>query len=30
MCQCIVALSGEQDVDGEVIAVLKRAFDAAG
>ena len=30
MCQYIVALSGEQDVDGEVIAVLKRAFDAAG
>jgi hypothetical protein len=30
MCQYIVALSGAQDVDGEVIAVLKRAFDAAG
>jgi len=30
MCQYIVALSGPQDVDGEVIAALKRAFDAAG
>jgi len=30
MCQYIVALSGAQDVDGEVIAALKRAFDAAG
>jgi hypothetical protein len=30
MCQYIVALSGAHDVDGEVIAALKRAFDAAG
>ena len=30
MCQYIVALKDPQDVDGEVIAALKRAFDAAG
>jgi hypothetical protein len=30
MCQYIVALSGAEAVDGEVIAALKRAFDAAG
>ena len=30
MCQYIVRLSGAQDVDGEVIAALRRAFDAAG
>lgn len=30
MCQYVVALSGAQDLDGEVVAVLRRAFDAAG
>jgi hypothetical protein len=30
MCQYAVALSGPQDVDAEVLAALKAAFDAAG
>jgi hypothetical protein len=30
MCQYIVSLTKAEDVDGEVIAALKRAFDAAG
>lgn len=30
MCQYVVSLTKAEDVDGEVIAVLKRAFDAAG
>lgn len=30
MCQYAVALSGPGDVDAEVLAVLRRAYDAAG
>ncbi|MET0396576.1 MAG: DUF5655 domain-containing protein [Longimicrobiaceae bacterium] len=30
MCQYTVALSGPGDVDAEVLAVLRRAYDAAG
>ena len=30
MCQYTVALSGPADVDAEVLAVLRRAYDAAG
>ena len=30
MCQYIVTLTKAEDVDGEVIAALKRAFEAAG
>jgi len=30
MCQYAIALSGPGDVDAEVLAVLRRAFDAAG
>ena len=30
MCQYAVALSGVDDIDGEVLAILRRAFDAAG
>ena len=30
MCQYAVALSSVDDVDGEVLATLRRAFDAAG
>lgn len=30
MCQYVVALTGVDDVDAEVLATLRRAFDAAG